>query len=53
VRRRKPTRSDELRVLRDVSDQDLVAMIRRKLALPMRKRMGFLRVKYPWGGSSL
>jgi four helix bundle protein len=26
---------------------------RAELALPMRKRMNFLRVRYPWGGSSL
>jgi hypothetical protein len=39
--------------MRAGSEQDLVEMVRRKLALPMRKRMNFLRVRYPWGGSSL
>jgi hypothetical protein len=35
------------------SERDLIEMVRRKLALPMRERMNFLRFRWPWGGSSL
>jgi hypothetical protein len=42
-----------LHALRKESDLALVDMIRRRLALPMAKRMNFLRVRVPGGGSHL
>jgi len=35
------------------SDRELVELIRRRLALPVEKRMNFLRVRMPGGGSHL
>jgi hypothetical protein len=42
-----------LAALRRESDRALVELIRRRLALPMEKRMNFLRVRVPGGGSHL
>ena len=39
--------------LRRESDRDLIDLIRRRLALPVEKRMHFLRVRLPNGGSCL
>lgn len=39
--------------LRAESERDLVAMIRRLLAVPMAERTHFLRVRLPGGGSAL
>jgi hypothetical protein len=46
-------RETALHALRKESDLALVDMIRRRLALPMAKRMNFLRVRVPGGGSHL
>jgi hypothetical protein len=46
-------RKTALHALRRESDLALVDMIRRRLALPMAKRMNFLRVRVPGGGSHL
>lgn len=46
-------RANALNALRLESDLALVDMIRRRLALPMAKRMNFLRVRVPGGGSHL
>ncbi len=45
--------SATLAALRAESERDLVAMIRRLLALPMAERTQFLRVRLPGGGSAL
>jgi hypothetical protein len=42
-----------LAALRKESDRALVELIRRRLALPVEKRMNFLRVRLPNGGSAL
>jgi hypothetical protein len=42
-----------LLALRQESDQALVELIRRRLALPVPKRLNFLRVRLPGGGSCL
>ena len=39
--------------LRRESDLALTDLIRRRLALPLAKRMNFLRVRFPGGGSHL
>lgn len=46
-------REATLRALRKESERDLADLIRRRLALPMEKRMNFLRVRRPGGGSHL
>ena len=46
-------RENALNALRLESDRALLDMIRRRLALPMAKRMNFLRVRVPGGGSHL
>jgi hypothetical protein len=40
-----------LAALRQESERALVELIRRRLALPVEKRMDFLRVRLPGGGS--
>lgn len=50
--RRNP-RQIALEALRKESDRDLQDLIRRRLALPVAKRMNFLRVRLPGGGSHL
>jgi len=42
-----------LEALRKESDRALLDLIRRRLALPVEKRMNFLRVRIPGGGSHL
>lgn len=42
-----------LAALRKESDRGLTDLIRRRLALPVEKRMNFLRVRIPGGGSHL
>jgi hypothetical protein len=39
--------------LRKESDRALIELIRRRLAMPIAKRMNFLRVRMPGGGSHL
>jgi hypothetical protein len=46
-------RKEALAALAGESDRQLTELIRRRLALPMEKRMNFLRVRLPGGGSAL
>ncbi|HEY1052964.1 MAG TPA: hypothetical protein VGE39_24510 [Prosthecobacter sp.] len=48
-----PSREETLAALKLESDLDLRDQIRRRLALPIEKRMNFLRVRLPGGGSCL
>ena len=50
---RRKKRDAVLEALRKESDRALVELIRRRLALPVAKRMNFLRVRIPGGGSHL
>ena len=51
---RKPTQRElALEAMRQASEQELTALIRRQLALPMNKRTHFLRLRLPNGGSCL
>jgi hypothetical protein len=50
---RNKNREIALAALRHESDRALLDLIRRRLALPVRKRMNFLRVRLPGGGSHL
>ena len=49
----KMKRKDALEVLKKESDLALMDLIRRRLALPVEKRLNFLRVRRPGGGSHL
>ena len=49
----KTRRAEALAALRKESDRELTDLIRRRLALPVEKRMNFLRVRLPGGGSAL
>ena len=49
----RPSRAQILEALRKESDRDLRDLIRRRLALPVEKRLNFLRVRRPGGGSHL
>ena len=46
-------RAAALAALAAESDRDLEELIRRRLALPLEKRMNFLRKRLPGGGSCL
>jgi hypothetical protein len=46
-------RDAALAALRQESERALLDLIRRRLALPAEKRMNFLRVRLPGGGSHL
>ena len=46
-------REAALAVLRQESERAELDLIRRRLALPVSKRMNFLRVRLPGGGSRL
>jgi hypothetical protein len=48
-----PSRKQRLAVLAQESDKQLEDLIRRRLALPLEKRMNFLRKRLPGGGSCL
>ena len=51
---RKPTKREKtLEAMRLVGEQDLIDMIRARLALPMHQRTHFLRKRLPNGGSTL
>lgn len=50
---KKPSRKAQLAALRVESDEQLLELIRRRLDLPIEKRMNFLRVRLPGGGSCL
>ena len=49
----KGNRKAVLAALRKESDLALLDLIRRRLALPVEKRLNFLRVRRPGGGSHL
>jgi hypothetical protein len=51
--KKKTKREVALEALRDQSDQALTDLIRRRLAMPVEKRLNFLRVRLPGGGSAL
>lgn len=55
MKRKKPQNKREavLAALRKESDRAELDLIRRRLALPVEKRMNFLRVRLPGGGSCL
>lgn len=42
-----------MRVLRRENERAVLELIRRRLALPVEKRLNFLRVRVPGGGSRL
>lgn len=50
---RRPTRQEILDALKVESDLHLTDLIRRRLAMPIEKRMNFLRKRLPGGGSCL
>ncbi|HEV2330526.1 MAG TPA: hypothetical protein VGY56_17220 [Verrucomicrobiae bacterium] len=54
---KKPSRSKKrksaLAALRAESERAELELIRRRLALPIEKRLNFLRVRLPGGGSRL
>jgi hypothetical protein len=52
-RSRESRRKAALTALRAESDRAELELIRRRLALPVSKRMNFLRVRRPGGGSHL
>ena len=49
----KVKRSVALAALKKESDFALIDLIRRRLTLPVEKRLNFLRVRRPGGGSHL
>jgi hypothetical protein len=49
----KVKRKEILAALKKESDLALTDLIRRRLALPVEKRLNFLRVRRPGGGSHL
>ena len=51
--KRTATRKAALAALAAESDRQLDELIRRRLALPLEKRMNFLRKRLPGGGSCL
>jgi hypothetical protein len=48
-----PARAKSLAALKAESERQLEDLIQRRLALPLVKRMNFLRRRLPGGGSSL
>ena len=50
---RQPRREAALVALRKEEKHALLDLIRRRLAMPVAKRMNFLRVRLPGGGSHL
>jgi hypothetical protein len=55
--KKKPSRPSSRKATLDAlgaeADLQLTDLIRRRLALPLEKRMNFLRVRLPGGGSAL
>ena len=49
----RPTRQETLDALKLESDRQLTDLIRRRLAMPLEKRINFLRKRLPGGGSCL
>jgi hypothetical protein len=52
-RKTESQRRKALAALRQESERALTDLVRRRLALPVEKRMNFLRVRLPGGGSAL
>jgi hypothetical protein len=52
-KKRQSKREAALAALRKESDRAELDLIRRRLKLPIAKRMNFLRVRLPGGGSCL
>ena len=50
---KRPSRKEVLSALRKESDRELLDLIRRRLALPVEKRIHFFRVRRPGCGSHL
>ena len=50
---RTPSREEQLAALKIESELHMQELILRRIALPMEKRMNFLRVRLPGGGSVL
>ncbi len=53
AKRQNKGRAAALRALEAESDLQLTELIRRRLAMPIEKRMNFLRKRLPGGGSCL
>jgi len=51
--KKKKGRGARLRALRKENERSVQDQIRRLLSLPMNRRTHFLRVRLPFGGSSL
>jgi hypothetical protein len=51
--KRNNKREAALDALKKESERALIDLIRRRLAMPLEKRMNFLRVRLPGGGSHL
>ena len=51
--RKRNGRKAKLAALKRESERDLVEMIRRRLALPVERRMNFLRKRVTFRGSAL
>lgn len=51
--RKRNGRKNKLAALKRESERDLVDMIRRRLALPVERRMNFLRKRVRFRGSAL
>jgi hypothetical protein len=49
----KRSRKEKLKALKKESELALEEMVKRRLALPISKRMNFLRKRLPGGGSGL
>ena len=53
MKQTKHNRKKALAALRHESERALLELIRRRLAQPVEKRLNFLRVRLPGGGSCL
>ena len=51
--RKRNARKNKLAALKRQSERDLVELIRRRLALPVERRMNFLRKRVTFRGSAL
>ncbi len=53
MKRKRPSRKEKLAALTAESDRELIDMIRRLLAKPMKQRTHFLRKRIGFRGSAL